>query len=156
MENGQSATYVLTSKVNDHLQVLLDLKRNGKIVQEDIPVQWGTKPKRPKNTPKKTGLVKLKEYELGEAIDDLNKALDIDPDDPEIYFYLACAYSLQEKTLEGFESLRKAVENRLQDLEMILNHDMLAFLRMHPAFEGFLNSNFTEYDKSLIEKGEYE
>ena len=53
MENGQSVTYVLTSKVNDHLQVLLDLKRNGKIVQEDIPVQWGTKPKRPKNTPKK-------------------------------------------------------------------------------------------------------
>ena len=35
---------------------------------------------------------------------------------------------------------------------MILNHDMLAFIRMHPAFENFLNSNFTKYEKGLIEK----
>lgn len=32
----------------------------------------------------------------------------------------------------------------------ILNHDMLAYLRMHPAFEGFLQSNFTVYDEKLI------
>jgi Tfp pilus assembly protein PilF len=93
----------------------------------------------------------LKEYALEAAVVELNKAADVDPDDPEIYFHLACAYSVLEKTVEGFESLKKAVENRLPNTEMILNHDMLAFLRMHEAFEDFMKSNFTEYDKSLFE-----
>ncbi len=29
---------------------------------------------------------------------------------------------------------------------MILNYDMLAYLRVHPAFETFLASGFSEYD----------
>jgi Flp pilus assembly protein TadD len=111
-------------------------------------------PKRPKNKLKKKGIEKLKEYDVGDAIEDLTKALDIDPDDPEIYFHLACAYSLQERTENAFESIKMAVEKRMQDTEMILNHDMLAYVRMHPAFEDFLNSNFTIYDKSLIEQKE--
>jgi hypothetical protein len=44
------------------------------------------------------------------------------------------------------------VEHGLSDSEAILNHDMLAYLRMNPAFEGFLASNFTRYDKELAEK----
>ncbi len=152
LENGHIAKYVLTSRLNDSFQVLLDLRRNGQIVHDGVVVQFGTKPKQPKNKAKKNGIKKLKEYELNEAIDDLKKALEIDPDDPETYFYLACAYSLQEMTLEGFESIKLAVEKKLQDTEMILNHDMLAYLRMHPAFEEFLNSNFTAFDEKLIEK----
>ncbi len=152
IEHGDSATYVLTTKVDSSLQVFLDLRRNGEMVQEDIPVRFGTKPKRPENTAKKNGIVKLKEYDLQDAIIDLKKAIDIDPDDPEIYFYLACANSLLERPFDGFESIKIAVEKKLQDTEMILNHDMLAFLRMHPAFEDFLNSNFTKYDTALIEK----
>ena len=123
-------------------------------MQENVPVMFGAKPKRPKNTAKKTGIVKLKEYDVADAIEELNKAADIDPDDPEIHFYLACAYSLEERTQDAFESIKMAVKKRMQDTEMILNHDMLAFIRMHPAFEGFLNSNFTKYDESLIEKPE--
>ena len=154
MEEGRSVRYVLTTKVNANLQVLLDLQRNGEMVQEDIKIQvmFGTMPKRPKNEFKKNGIEKLKEYDLNNSIEDLTKALDIDPDDPEIYFHLACAYSLQEQTVSAFENIKMAVEKRMQDTEMILNHDMLAYIRMHPAFEEFLNSNFTEYDKKLIEK----
>ena len=37
---------------------------------------------------------------------------------------------------------------------MTLNHDMLAYLRMHDAFEGFLNSGFREYDPDLVEDNE--
>ena len=37
------------------------------------------------------------------------------------------------------------------DTEMILNHDMLAYIRMRPAFEDFLNSGFTDYDEKLVE-----
>lgn len=146
MEDGHAIRYILTTKVNSNLQVLLDLRRNGKIVQENVPVQFGSFPKKPQNKAKKQGLLKLKEYEVKEALAELDKALDLEPKDPEIYFHMACAYSNLEKTKEGFESLKKAVENGLQDNEMILNHDMLAYLRMHEAFEGFLNSGFTKFD----------
>ncbi|MEZ5042117.1 MAG: hypothetical protein R2828_19625 [Saprospiraceae bacterium] len=156
IEKGHSVRYVLTTKVNSLMQVLLDLKRNGTIVHENIPVAYGTIPRKPENTAKKNGIAKLKAYELDEAIEALRLALDIDADDPEIYFYLACAYSVEERTLEGFESLKKAVEHKLQDTEIILNHDMLAFLRMHEAFETFLNSNFTTYDKALMGKDDSE
>lgn len=152
IEQGHNVRYVLTTKVNSGMQVLLDLKRNGKLVQENLPVLYGSRPRKPKNTAKREGISKLMEYELEEAIQSLKLALDIDADDPEIYFHLACAHSVQENTSEGFESLRLAIHHKLQDTEMILNHDMLAFLRMHDAFEGFFNSNFESYDKKLIEK----
>lgn len=67
---------------------------------------------------------------------------------------MACAYSVLERPWEGFEALKKAKELHLQDTEAILNHDMLAFLRMRDAFEGFLNSEFKAYDKNLLKKKE--
>lgn len=152
MENGHAVRYILTTKVNSNMQVLLDLRRNREIVQENVPVQFGSFPKKPQNKAKKQGLLKLKEFEVKKALAEFEKALDLEPKDPEIYFHMACAYSNLEKTKEGFESLKKAVENGLQDNEMILNHDMLAYLRMHEAFESFLNSGFTEYEIQTKEK----
>lgn len=152
IEQGHNVRYVLTTKVNASMQVFLDLKRNGKVVEEDLPVLYGSKPRKPKNTAKREGISKLMEYELDEAIASLRLALDIDEDDPEIYFHMACAHSVQENTKEGFESLRLAVHHKLKNTEMILNHDMLAFLRMHDAFEGFFHSNFEKYDLKLIER----
>ena len=146
MENGHAARYILTTKVSNNMQVLLDLRRNGEIIQENVPVQFGSMPGKPQNKAKKQGLSKLKEYEVAEALIEFEKSLDLAPNDPEIYFHMACAYSNLEKTREGFECLKKAVENGLQDNEMILNHDMLAFLRMHDAFENFLNSGFSVYE----------
>ncbi len=150
MENGHPASYVLTTKVNDHLQVFLDLRKNGKIIEEDIVLPYGNKPKLPKNKFKIDGIAKLKNYFIAEGIDDLNKALGITPEDPEIYFYLACGYSIEEKVLEGFESLRMAVKYHLHDREAIVSEDMLAFLRMHDEFENFLNSDFTQFDASKM------
>jgi len=150
VENGQEVKYVLTSKVDSALQVFLDLRRNQELIQENVPVQFGTGPKQPKNTFKQQGIQYLKEYKLEKAVTTLQQALDISPDDPEIYFHLACAYSVLEKTREGFESLKKAGNLKLQNTESILNHDMLAFLRLHPAFEGFLQSNFSRFDHNLI------
>jgi len=40
----------------------------------------------------------------------------------------------------------------LQEREAILTHDMLAYLRMHPAFEAFRDSGFTKYDPSKREE----
>lgn len=150
MEDGHHVRYVLTTKADANLQVYLDLRRNGEIVHENVPIPYGARPRKPKNTAKRNGIVKLNEYDLDDAMSNLTRALDIDPDDPEIYFYMACVHSVQEQTLEGFKCLKQAVAKRLPNTEMILNHDMLAFLRLHPAFEDFLNSNFTDINENLI------
>jgi len=144
MEDGHAVRYILTSKVNQNLQVALDLTRNGVLIQNNIPIPYGSIPKKPENKSKKLGLKYLQEYELEECLAEFQKALDLNPRDSETHFHMACAYSIQEETEKGFESLKKSVEFGLQDQEMILNHDMLAFIRMHPSFEHFLNSGFKE------------
>lgn len=151
VEDGREANYILTSKVNNQLQVVLDLSRNGVLIQDDVPVAYGSMPGKPKNKAKEEGLAKLQEYDLEEALLDFEQALKVDPKDPEIYFHMACAYSVMERPAEGFEALKKAIKLQLPDTEAILNHDMLAYLRMRDAFEGFLNSGFTEYDRKLLE-----
>lgn len=150
LEKGKEVRFILTTKVDANMQVLLDLRRNGKKVVEDLPVKLGWMPKTPKNLPKQQGIQKLKEYKLEEALVDFKEALKENDEDPEIYFHMACAYSVLERTQEGFEALRKAVEHNLQNTEMILNHDMLAFLRLHDAFDGFFESGFKKFDKALL------
>ena len=150
IEKGHQVRYVLTTKVDMNMQVFLDLKRNGEVVQQDIKVGYGGRPRQPQNIAKKKGMAELKEYDLVEAIKYLTEALAVDSKDPEIHFYLACAYSVQENLPLAYEHIKKAVANKLQDTEVILNHDMLAYLRLHDGFERFLNSNFSEYDADLL------
>jgi tetratricopeptide (TPR) repeat protein len=152
MENGDTVRFMLRTRINNNMAVVLDLKRNGILVAEDIPVSLSFGIGKSQNKLKKKGLIKLKEYDLDAALEDFIKALVEDPKDPEIFFHMACAYSVQEKAEEGFEALRNSVKNNLGDTEMILNHGMLAFLRMHPAFDDFLKSGFKKFDKSLFEK----
>ena len=143
---GSLFRFVLASKLTDMMQVSLDLRRNGQLLHEDVIVRYGSKPKNPPNKAKKQGLLKLKAFEVEEALDEFKKARDVDPDDPEIWFHMACAYSLLENAEEGYSCLKMAVDKKLQDTEMILKHEMLAFLRIHKAFDGFLESNFTSYE----------
>jgi len=145
-ENGKPTRYVLTTKIDGALQVFIDLRRNGEMVFEDVLVPYRFKPKRPANTEKKVGVRKLREYDIEEAVEHLKKGLDIEPDDPEIYFHLACAYSILEKPEEGFTALQMAVAKGLSDTDAILSHDMLAFLRMQEAFPDFLARDFREFD----------
>ncbi|MCB0589003.1 MAG: hypothetical protein KDD06_27190, partial [Phaeodactylibacter sp.] len=41
-ENGADVKYILTSKLTDGMQVALDLIRNGELVQENVPVPFGS------------------------------------------------------------------------------------------------------------------
>ena len=152
-ENGQNVNYILTTRISDSMQVVLDLSRNGELVQENVPVKFGSKPKKPVNKAKKQGLAELQEYSLQSALAKFEKALEQEPNDPETYFHMACAHSVLENAREGFECLKKAVEHGLADTEMILEHDMLAYLRMRAAFEDFLNSGFTAYDEGRLDDG---
>ena len=73
----------------------------------------------------------------------------MDPKDPEIWFHLACAYSVLENIEDGFSCLKKAVENKLDNTEMILTHGMLAFLRIQDEFDDFLETSFSAFNKEL-------
>ena len=158
LEDGHDIPYVLTTKINSksHLladnQILIDLKRDGKMIKEDVLLNFITDQKKEKNKSKAAGIKYLKDHEIKDAIKALKRGLELDKNDPEIYFYLACCYSLEERTKEGFECIKLAVENNLNDREMILSHDMLAFIRIQDGFEGFLNANFTRYDESIFDE----
>jgi N-dimethylarginine dimethylaminohydrolase len=155
-ENGKEVRYILTSKVGANMQVLMDLRRNGHIIERDYPLSrtsmkmQRTKLRKKENKAKKKGLVKLKEYDLEEALEYFLKAQKNDAKDPEIYFHLACIYSVLEKTEEGFEALKNAKANGFKDEESILNHDMLAFLRLNKAFDSFAQSGYKEYNKAFL------
>ena len=145
MEFGHNAHYVLISRIGSN-GLTLDLIRNGRPVRESVPLQYGFNDREFTYHPDKLrGLKKLKEYDLEGALEEFEKAVGGCPEDPEIYFHMACAYSVLEDLENGYECLRKAVELGLRDLEMILNHDMLAFLRIHEALEAFLDSGFKQY-----------
>ncbi len=164
-ENRRQVRYILTSKVNMLGQVFLDLRRNGQVIYKNVLLQRGsrkenyrgskTKAKKrytpPRvNKPKQTGLVKLKEYQLEDALEDFQAALKIDDRDAEIYFHLACIYSVLEKTADGFEALKNAKKHGFKDENAFLTHDMLAYLRLNNAFEEFVESGFTEYNEALV------
>lgn len=145
LENGSMARYVLSSKVDQAMNVYLDLRKNHVLIQENIPITaWGKEFEQQKKTSpyKNEGLKKLKDYKIEEAIEDFLKALDKTSDDPEIYFHLACAYSILENPDKGFESLHKAIQYGLKNKDSILTHEMLAFLRIHERFEDFMDKNF--------------
>jgi len=144
-EDGEDANYILTTKMSDNFGFAIDLSRNGVIVHRDVPLgySWGRK-KQKEDKRRKLALQKLNEYDLQAALSDFEKLLDEFPDDPEIYFHMACAHSVMENADAGFACLQMAVKNDLPDTEAILSHDMLAYLRLQEGFEDFLNSGFEE------------
>lgn len=150
-EDGQKANYILTTKVNAALQILLDISKNGELIRENVSVAYGSMPAKPQEEFRKRGLKLLQEFDLEAALSELDRAREIAPKDPEIYFHMACAYSVLEEVEAGFGCLRRAVELGWPDTNAILTHDMLAFLRLQPAFEDFQQSGFREFDLAGLE-----
>ncbi len=143
LEAGEVVRYILTSKLGGPLGVKLDLIKNGVIIQQDISVSLGVLPSKPAVEFKQKGLAKLQQYDLAEALQEFREAEKINPKDPEIYFHLACIFSLKENAADGLAYLQKSVEYNLQNRETILTHEMLAFLRIQPEFEAFKENGFT-------------
>lgn len=145
-ENGKSVNYLLTTKVMDSMMTVgVDLSRNGKLILENVKLAYGSKPKSPAHKLKTKGLSFLKNFDIPEALEALLKAQELDPDDPEVYFHLACVYSNMEDVNKGYAYLKKAVEAGLTNHESILNHDMLAFLRIQDEFEKFQKSGYKTF-----------
>ena len=111
---------------------------------------------------KKSGLKKYKEYDIEEAIVDFEKGLKLQPNDVALHFNIACAYSLLENAEKSFYHISKCVENGYSDVNKILNHEDLAFMRIQPEFDKFKLSGYRlgevkekpeeEEDDLLLEK----
>lgn len=147
LEDGHNVTYVVTSKVTAEMTVMLDLRRNGELVHHNVKLNFNIGGGAPKNYAKTKGLKLLNEYDLEAALEQFQQALAKMPNDPEIYFHMACTFSIMENIEEAYDNIKKAIENNLTDREMIFNHDMLAFLRMHDGFQSFVDSGFLEIPK---------
>lgn len=112
-----------------------------------------TRPRPPRSNPYKvSGVRKYKDYDYDGAIEDFNKALDIEPNDVATHFNLACAYSLNERPEKAFFHLGQAVANGFNDFQRIKEHDALAFLRIQPEFEAFEKNGFRLQAETITEQ----
>lgn len=94
------------------------------------------------NPYKNSGIKKYKDFDLEDAITDFKKGLEISPNDVALHFNISCAYSLTEKKSLAYHHLSKAVSLGLKDVERILSHDDLAYVRIQPEFEAFRSGGF--------------
>lgn len=96
-----------------------------------------------KDNPFKTsGIKRLKDFELDLAEVDLQRALELSPDDIQIHFAMGQLYSLNEDKNKSFYHLAKAVELGFSDIEKIKTTDELAYLRIQPEFDEFERTGF--------------
>lgn len=103
-------------------------------IQQSLPART--------NPLKTSGKRKFKDYDYQGAIEDFEKALEINPKDIAIHFNLACAYSLTENVDKSFYHLDRAVALGFDDFAKIKDHDALAYLRIQPTFEEFQRNNY--------------
>jgi len=139
-EEDRSVFYTLTTRLTGSMEggIVIDIRKEGILIMENIPIPYSISPGEPKNPMKKSGISKIKAFDIKEGIDDLIKAMKINAEDPEIYFYLACGYSNLEESSDAFRYLNLALENNLQNPKIIDSHEMLAFVRMQPDYEIFI------------------
>jgi class 3 adenylate cyclase/TM2 domain-containing membrane protein YozV len=76
-----------------------------------------------------------------EAIENLVKAVEIRYDEPEVQFLLARCFSILEKTEKAFSHLDAAIAFGLKDINRINEYADMAYLRMQPEFDAFVNNN---------------
>jgi TM2 domain-containing membrane protein YozV len=93
------------------------------------------------NAKKRSGIKKLRNFDVNEAIQDLNEALEVSPKDKDIHFHLATAYSLNEDAVKSLRHLQEAVQLGI-DRSLLASDDLLAYIRIHPAYERFVNNGY--------------
>jgi len=74
------------------------------------------------------------------AIDAYNTILSARPDNPDIYYNLACLYSKQNKIKESMNHLKKAVDKGYDNLEKIKTDKDLDLARKSPEYREMLNN----------------
>lgn len=103
---------------------------------------------------KSSGKKYLKEFELDLAEVDLNRALELEPNDMDVHFDLGKLYSLEEKKDKSFYHLAKAMDLGFTDIKQFAEADELAYLRIQDEYESFKDSGYRiPPKKANTEKG---
>ncbi len=111
---------------------------------EPVSAPKAKKSFRPKVNPyKKTALKRYEEYDTEEAVKELHKALEIEPNNQEYLFKLACAYSQLEQTEKSIQFLDLAIRNGYKDVDKINTIEDLAYLRISPEFAQFVDNQYS-------------
>jgi len=101
---------------------------------------------------KKQGLDHFKQYDIEEAMEAFEKALEINSDDIASHFNLACAYSMQENAQKAKVHLATAFQLGFDDFDKIRTHRSLAFLRIQPDWPAFIAEH--EQQQAQLPSGE--
>lgn len=105
--------------------------------------QFEESSKKKRNNPfRKSASSKFKEYDLEGALEDYERAAEINDHDKDSLFNIACIYSLMEKPDQSFLYLDKAVKAGFKNFEKITSVDELAYLRIQPEFDGFKENGY--------------
>lgn len=91
---------------------------------------------------KASGIKRLDNFELDLAQVDLNRAIELSPDDKDIHIALARLYSMEENVNKSMYHISRAVKLGYTDLNHIRTVDGFAFLRLSEKFEEFEESGF--------------
>jgi len=91
---------------------------------------------------KNSGIKRLDNFELDLAQADLERALDLSPDDMEIHIALGRLYSIEENINKSMYHISRAVKLGYTDFNHIRTVDGFAFLRLSDKFEEFEESGF--------------
>ncbi len=95
------------------------------------------------NPYKKTAIKKYEEFDTEEAVKQLKKAIELEPDNKDLYFKLACAYSQLENVEDSIRYLDMAVRNGYKEFETIKTIEDLAYLRISSQYASFVANNFS-------------
>ncbi len=85
---------------------------------------------------------KYKEYDFEGALQDYAKASEITPADNEMHFNMANIYSMMENTDKSLFHLEQAIEMGFMDKERIKSADGLAYLRIQPEYDAFIDNGY--------------
>ena len=118
------------------------------------PIKKYKRKKEPRTKPQKSpkdiqfdkywqkALDEYQEYDYGGAIAALQQAVKLKPNDQEAHFLLSRCYSINEQTEEALAHLDLAFAAGLTDKGRIQMQSDLAFLRMQPQYEAFVNNGY--------------
>lgn len=96
----------------------------------------------PSNADREAGLEYFKDYDYEAAIEAFERSIQNDPRDIATHWNLACAYSLTEDVDKSLYHLDRAVAFGFDDFERLNTHDALAYTRVQPGFEAFVNNQY--------------
>lgn len=85
------------------------------------------------------GAVYARTGRFDEAFEAYTQGLSVSPDNPDIYYGMACFFSVQKKEKESLKYLGLAVSHGFRDFELIKKEETLSFIRDSEGYRKIMN-----------------